>query len=105
MLGKISVGVRKIAIPPITRISMAITTKVYGRRNANRTIHILNPSVVAAFRTDLAIATVVPERFCSLPTQTQSEPAPWVRPQTLHQAAMAKSRRLRFWGVDGMTPA
>ena len=40
MLGKISVGVRKIAIPPITRIRMAITTKVYGRRNANLTIHI-----------------------------------------------------------------
>jgi|SRR5260370_19460887 hypothetical protein len=40
MFGKISVGVRTIASIPIMRISMAITTKVYGRRNASRTIHI-----------------------------------------------------------------
>src|SRR5947208_13071858 len=40
MLGKMSVGVRKIARTPITRMSMDITTKVYGRRNASLTIHI-----------------------------------------------------------------
>src|SRR5260370_29839084 len=40
IFGKISVGVRTIASIPIMRISMAITAKVYGRRNARRTIHI-----------------------------------------------------------------
>src|ERR1700757_4681013 len=40
MLGKISVGVRTIANIPMIRMSMAITTNVYGRRNASRTIHI-----------------------------------------------------------------
>ncbi len=40
MLGKMSVGVRKIASTPITKMSIAITTNVYGRRNASRTIHI-----------------------------------------------------------------
>src|SRR6267143_2539168 len=40
MFGKISVGVRTIASAPMMRMSMDTTTKVYGRRNASRTIHI-----------------------------------------------------------------
>src|SRR5207244_9084192 len=40
MLGKISVGVRTIASPPMIKMSMDTTTNVYGRRNASRTIHI-----------------------------------------------------------------
>src|SRR5437899_12119229 len=39
IFGKISVGVRTIASPPMIRMRMAITTIVYGRRNASRTIH------------------------------------------------------------------
>src|SRR5579872_1535625 len=48
MLGNMSVGVRKIAIKPIARIRTAITTNVYGLRNANFTIHI-NPSSLLDF--------------------------------------------------------
>ncbi len=40
IFGKMSVGVRKIASVPMIRMRMAITTIVYGRRNASRTIHI-----------------------------------------------------------------
>src|SRR5258706_14704297 len=40
MLGKISVGVRKIMIGLRTRMSTARTMKVYGRSRATRTIHI-----------------------------------------------------------------
>src|ERR1700730_677880 len=40
MFGKISVGVRTIASAPMIRMSMANTTKVYGRCNASLTIHI-----------------------------------------------------------------
>jgi hypothetical protein len=40
MFGKMSVGVVSIDSQPPTAIRMAITTKVYGRRNARRTIHI-----------------------------------------------------------------
>src|SRR5215475_11502593 len=40
MLGKMSVGVRLIASNPITRMRIASTTNVYGRRRANLTIHI-----------------------------------------------------------------
>src|SRR5260370_6344724 len=40
IFGKISVGVRKTASAPMIRMRMAITTIVYGRRNASRTIHI-----------------------------------------------------------------
>src|SRR4029077_21004976 len=40
ILGKMSVGVRTIASAPMMRISMANTTKVYGRCNASLTIHI-----------------------------------------------------------------
>src|SRR5438067_112713 len=39
MLGKMSVGVREIASGPTKRIASAITTKVYGRVSAIRTIH------------------------------------------------------------------
>src|SRR5207245_4160876 len=37
--GKISVGVVTIAEIPSNRIARPITTKVYGRRSASRTIH------------------------------------------------------------------
>src|ERR1700722_2968136 len=43
MLGKMSVGVRRIERTPMTKIRMDITTKVYGLRNASRTIHICIP--------------------------------------------------------------
>src|SRR5216683_3040212 len=38
--GKMSVGVFLIDVMPSNKISSAITTKVYGRRRANLTIHI-----------------------------------------------------------------
>src|SRR4029077_6304934 len=40
MVGKISVGVRTIASPPMIRMRIDITTKGYAPRNASRTIHI-----------------------------------------------------------------
>ena len=39
MSGRISVGIREIAMPPRMAISMAAATKVYGRRSASLTIH------------------------------------------------------------------
>src|SRR6478736_5740229 len=39
MLGKMSVGVRRIAIGPTKRMTTARTMKVYGRLSATRTIH------------------------------------------------------------------
>jgi hypothetical protein len=41
MYGKISVGVVTIDSPPMMAIRIAITMKVYGRRSASRTIHIV----------------------------------------------------------------
>ncbi len=38
--GKMSVGVFLIDVMPSNKISIAITTKVYGRRSASLTIHI-----------------------------------------------------------------
>src|SRR6266446_279876 len=38
--GYMSVGIRKIVITPISTMSIASTTKVYGLRRARRTIHI-----------------------------------------------------------------
>src|SRR5580692_12414848 len=81
---------------PITRMRMAMTTNVYGRRNANLTIHILESS-------GFAIAPVVPERLCFLTPQTWSEQAYCVRPEAQHRAAMARSRRLCWCSVNGMT--
>src|ERR1700733_10789650 len=96
MLGKISVGVRKIAIPPITKISMAMTTKVYGRRNANLTIHILESSgfcyCTRRARAVVVLASANRLRTCLL----RASGAP-------SQAAMAKPRRLRFRCVNGVT--
>src|SRR5579872_727397 len=43
MLGKMSVGVRKMATPPTTRIKIDITTNVYGRFSASLTIHMFVP--------------------------------------------------------------
>src|SRR5208337_2244445 len=43
MFGKMSVGVRKMASTPPTKMRMLITTKVYGRRSASCTIHIFLP--------------------------------------------------------------
>src|SRR3954462_12455241 len=40
MIGKISVLIVSMLTIPRTRISTAMTTKVYGRRSASRTIHI-----------------------------------------------------------------
>src|SRR5258706_9063960 len=40
MLGKMSVGVRRITSGPERRMRSATTAKVYGRRRASRTIHI-----------------------------------------------------------------
>src|SRR5438309_726651 len=39
--GNTSVGVRKMTIGPRIRISRASTVKVYGRRRANLTIHMM----------------------------------------------------------------
>src|SRR5260221_4406653 len=39
--GKISFGVRRIASPPLIRIKIASTIKVYGLRKARLTIHIV----------------------------------------------------------------
>src|SRR5262245_62625315 len=41
MLGKMSVGVRAIVSAPRMPIRSASTVKVYGRRSARRTIHML----------------------------------------------------------------
>jgi hypothetical protein len=41
MFGKISVGIDAMLKTPRIRIRKAKTTKVYGRRNASRTIHII----------------------------------------------------------------
>src|SRR5262249_2221513 len=49
MLGKMSVGVPSIVSPPRMAMSIAITAKVYGRRSASRTIHMLG----RALRLDL----------------------------------------------------
>jgi hypothetical protein len=43
-LGKMSVGVRRITVIPSMRIRRERTTKVYGLRNARRTIHIQIPN-------------------------------------------------------------
>src|SRR5260370_39076940 len=40
IFGKMSVGVRTIASPPMIRMSMDTTTNVYGRLSASLTIHI-----------------------------------------------------------------
>ena len=40
MYGKMSTGMVTMAAPPRMAMSIATTTKVYGRRSANRTIHI-----------------------------------------------------------------
>src|SRR4051812_36283640 len=39
MSGKMSVGIRRIVATPRMTMSIDITTKVYGRRSARRTIH------------------------------------------------------------------
>src|SRR5215475_9886305 len=49
MFGKMSVGVRRMVSPPRMAMSIAITAKVYGRRSASRTIHMLG----RALRLDL----------------------------------------------------
>ena len=41
MLGKMSVGVRRMAATPSITMSSAITMNVYGRRRASLTIHML----------------------------------------------------------------
>ena len=40
MVGKMSLRIVKMAAAPSTSIISAITTKLYGRRSARRTIHI-----------------------------------------------------------------
>ena len=42
MYGNISVGIVTIEMPPRITINNPITTKVYGRRNASLTIHIMS---------------------------------------------------------------
>ncbi len=49
MFGKMSVGVRKAEAVPKIRISTAMTMNVYGRRKANRTIPIIELSLVNGF--------------------------------------------------------
>src|SRR5206468_2064898 len=39
--GKMSVGIRTIASSPSRVMPIAMTTKVYGRRSASRTIHMV----------------------------------------------------------------
>ena len=41
MYGKISTGMVTMAVPPSSAINTDIVTKVYGRRSASLTIHIL----------------------------------------------------------------
>ena len=45
MFGKISVGVRIADSTPKIRISIAMTTNVYGRERAIRTIAVMYPSL------------------------------------------------------------
>ena len=50
MYGKISTGIVAIETPPRMAMSTATTTKVYGRRSASLTIHMIhvrNPRVLA----------------------------------------------------------
>src|SRR5271155_2025749 len=42
IFGKMSVGVRRMTMGPRIKSSRATTTKVYGRRSASRTIHIIS---------------------------------------------------------------
>jgi hypothetical protein len=63
--------VRTIASIPIIRIRIAITTKVYGRRNASRTIHMeyrpldnylptaASPRALISFTKDPRLATTL----------------------------------------------
>src|SRR5438045_9420218 len=60
MLGKISVGMVRIEIPPRMAIRIDITTNVYGRRSASRTIHIMLNSYLAY---DDGWRSVVPGKF------------------------------------------
>src|ERR1700678_321236 len=53
MLGKMSVGVRRITTGLKIRIKRASTIKVYGRSNATRTIHICSCPQFATFLEDL----------------------------------------------------
>src|SRR6202521_583836 len=63
MFGKMSVGVRRADAVPKIRISTAMTTNVYGRRKASRTIPIIPFShvkrgVVAAAAVGATLASV-----------------------------------------------
>src|ERR1700733_3289745 len=64
----------------------------------------LEPLCSPTFRTDLAIAPFVPERFCFLTTQTPSGTSTLRASTTIFYGPMAKSRRLRLRCVNGMTP-
>src|ERR1700730_6011211 len=94
MFGKISVGVRTIASIPIIRISIAITTKVYGRRNASRTIHMEYRSFSSQLPTDrqLVVRDLVIFQSAALQHRVRALANdcvnPVVRETALHRAAV-----------------
>src|ERR1700693_5470467 len=68
MFGKMSVGVRRMATGPNMSNKIDITTKVYGLRNANRTIHIqgtLEPSGCAKGTRRAHLARTRPHYYCT----------------------------------------
>src|SRR5262249_40570361 len=62
--GKISVGMRRIVLAPRITIKSAITTNVYGRLSARRTIHIF---AAQAWRRagECALGCGFPRGFCT----------------------------------------
>src|SRR5580704_8780979 len=69
MFGKMSVGVRTIESPPMIRMSMDTTTKVYGRLSASLTIHIIHPSGLAGSISQIDLLPV----FRSLGVQCRNQ--------------------------------
>ena len=61
--GKMSVGIRRMATTPRSAISIAITTNVYGRRSASRTIHIPQPCKAVPLGDSISMAPT----FLSVP--------------------------------------
>ena len=59
MSGKMSLGMRRMVVMPTITMSRAITTNVYGRARARRTIHIgvlQRPSIPGAAACDMSTA-------------------------------------------------
>src|SRR4051794_28456008 len=81
MFGKMSVGVRKADAVPKIRISSAMTTNVYGRRKASRTIPIIAFSHVKRCSRRLAAdyRAAPARRFRFNPQRAESRFAPVTR--------------------------